>query len=180
MKSAPPLIATWLLERVSVDDSLTGDLFEEFVAGKGRLWYWKQTAVAVLVSLLREILAHKWLAIRAIATGWVVWITLQYVIQPRVESGMNQLAIAIVPYAGWIANGWIIGRFHRPYQTSMVLAYVLFALLMSRPPVYTFLYQTLGHPSYTTTPTGVILALASLIVGGLLSATREPRMSGRS
>jgi hypothetical protein len=180
MRSAPPALATWLLERSSVDEALTGDLVEEFVGGRGEVWYWKQTLAAMLVSLGRELVAHKWLALRAIATGWIVWMTLQYLVQPRFEQWTEPGVVPVAPfkYLSWVGIGWIIGRFHRPYQTSMVLAYVVFALLMSLPWIYTFLNQTIGHPSYTTTPSGVALALASLMIGGFLSAprTRKPRM----
>jgi hypothetical protein len=45
----PPRIALWLLNRIlSAGDPLTGDLVEEFGRRGSRLWFWRQTAGAVL------------------------------------------------------------------------------------------------------------------------------------
>jgi len=44
----PPRLAMSLLGRcLPEDDPLTGDLVEEFDAGRGRVWFWRQTLAAV-------------------------------------------------------------------------------------------------------------------------------------
>jgi hypothetical protein len=48
----PPRIATWLLERFGPgyrNDSLVGDLFEEYQRDRTRAWYWKQAIVAICI-----------------------------------------------------------------------------------------------------------------------------------
>src|SRR5882724_2197601 len=48
----PPRIATWLLERFGPgyrNDSLVGDLFEEYQRDRTRAWYWRQAIVAICI-----------------------------------------------------------------------------------------------------------------------------------
>jgi hypothetical protein len=50
----PPLVAAWLLNRFVAWDrkeSLLGDLFEEYQAGRTAGWYWRETVVALLISM---------------------------------------------------------------------------------------------------------------------------------
>jgi len=50
--ATPPQIATWLLERLGPDyrnESLVGDLFEEYQQGRTRAWYWRQASVAICI-----------------------------------------------------------------------------------------------------------------------------------
>jgi hypothetical protein len=48
----PPRIATWLLERFGPgyrNESLVGDILEEYQQGRTRGWYWRQTLVAICI-----------------------------------------------------------------------------------------------------------------------------------
>jgi hypothetical protein len=60
----PPRIATWLLERLGPgyrNESLVGDLFEEYQLGHTRAWYWHQAVVATWIGgtvRLRRALQH--------------------------------------------------------------------------------------------------------------------------
>jgi hypothetical protein len=137
----PPVVATWLLERFCADVALAGDLVEQYREGKSIRWYWKQAIAAVSVYSVSQILEHKWLAVRAIATGYVIWYLLNNmflhgVLRPVMDDGALRVAYIFIGYAFWIANGWIIARLHRPYSTAMVMAYVLWAIVASVPPVY--------------------------------------------
>jgi hypothetical protein len=54
----PPRLATWLLEHLGSsyqNESLLGDLFEEYQLGRTRAWYWRQTAVAILLGRVRRL-----------------------------------------------------------------------------------------------------------------------------
>jgi hypothetical protein len=51
-------MATWLLRHLGPDyrnESLAGDLFEEFQQDRTRAWYWRQTAAAVFIGGTRVI-----------------------------------------------------------------------------------------------------------------------------
>src|SRR5205823_1884979 len=82
-----------------------------------------------------QIIAHKWLAIRAIVTGYVIWYVfnatlLKGVVRPRldllgIDASVMRVIYFGVMYALWLGNGWIIAKLHRPYSTAMVLAYAL-------------------------------------------------------
>jgi hypothetical protein len=48
----PPRIATWLLERLGPgyrNESLAGDLFEEYQQDRTQAWYWRQVIVAICI-----------------------------------------------------------------------------------------------------------------------------------
>jgi|SRR5438477_9693334 len=72
---APPRIATWLLERLGPafrNESLVGDLFEEYQHDRTRAWYWRQVIVAIFIgqaSGLRKLL----FALLAISAGTLTW-----------------------------------------------------------------------------------------------------------
>jgi hypothetical protein len=52
--NGPPRLALSLLSRwLPDDDPLVGDLLEEFAAGRGRLWFWRQTVSAVEAAAAR-------------------------------------------------------------------------------------------------------------------------------
>ena len=49
----PPPLATWMLEHLASgdrDEALSGDLLEQFRAGRGGGWYWRQVFAACAVS----------------------------------------------------------------------------------------------------------------------------------
>ena len=187
----PPLVASWLLERLCSDPSLTGDLVEEYGARRSALWYWRQAIVAVSVYPFSQILEHKWLAVRAIATGYVIWYVfnatlLRGVVRPWIgmDSMWDKATYFLIGYALWMANGWVIAKLHRPYSTAMVLAYVLWSIAASVPPVYAAAVNTLdgsgGGPSLTFEVTTRLVVLLSLIAGGGLCTYGDQRKQART
>jgi hypothetical protein len=184
MKFSSPPVATWLLQCCGADEALIGDLIEQYARKRSPMWYWHETVVAMFVCCGRTIVTHKWLALRAIVTGWTVWFLCDVVVARSVErlaleggtlsSHMwmtyDNVAIPLVSYSGWVANGWIIGRLHRPYQAAMVLVYGGFSLVIGAPIVFRLVVAVVGQPRYEPTPGGSALAIISLLVGGVLSA----------
>ncbi len=176
------IAGTWLLERAGVDDALTGDLAEHASLGGSAGWYWRQVVASILRSWVDTILMHKWLAMRAIATGWTIWAVL-FLLRgmleaPTLQSAWTPAAITAIRYGNWIVIGWAIGMLHRPHQGAMVLAYTAFTIVMSLP-VVSRAVSIVGHPSYGA-PSGAMVAFAivGLTVGGLLSdstLTRQGR-----
>ena len=72
----PPRIATWMLKHFGPgpdNDTLLGDLAEQYQRNGNAMWYWRQALKAIPVSLFKEIRGHKWIAGRALLTGWAVW-----------------------------------------------------------------------------------------------------------
>jgi hypothetical protein len=52
----PPRSATWLLKNLGPgyrNESLSGDLYEEYQHDRTPAWYWRQTAVAIVTGRLR-------------------------------------------------------------------------------------------------------------------------------
>ena len=179
----PPLVATWILERFC-EPALAGDLMEQHRERRSTAWYWKQAIVAVSVYPIAQIAEHKWLAVRAIVTGYVIWFVfnatlLKGVLRPwmGMDSTFDRAAYFLIAYALWMANGWIIAKLHRPYSTAMVLAYMLWAIVASVPPVYSVVMTTLdGSTAGSALAWEVSARLATLVtlmVGGVLSTYRD-------
>ena len=174
----PPVVATWLLERFCADVALAGDLVEQYRDGRSVVWYWKQAIAAVSVYSVSQILEHKWLALRAIATGFVFWYLLNNmflhgVLKPVMETNGLRVAYIFIGYAFWITNGWLIARLHRPYSAAMVMAYVLWAIVASVPAVYDAVSGDSASRSLTWEVASRIATLLSLITGGMLSTYRD-------
>ena len=178
----PPALATWLLERFCSDPGLAGDLVEEYGTRRSVLWYWKQAIVAVSVYPFSQILEHKWLAARAIAVGWVIWFVfndtlLKGIVRPWMgfDTTVLKASYFAIVYTLWLANGWIIAKLHRPYSTAMVLAYVLWSIAASVPPLYAAALSTLqsGDASLAWEVASRVVVLLLIITGGMLSARRD-------
>src|SRR5436190_1619087 len=65
----PPVLATWLLERFAIQESVIGDLIEGYQKGKSSPWFWRQTLTAVAVKVAHEIRDDRLLAVRAVLLG---------------------------------------------------------------------------------------------------------------
>ena len=180
-----PAPGLWLLECAGIDDALAGDLAEGFVESGSVLWYWRQATAAIATSWTRTLVTHRWLAVRAVVTGWVVWAVFWALTTLLRHASMQAdwvaLAITAVRYGVWLVIGWAIGALHRPYAMPMVLAYVGFTLLMSIPAVSRAVVDVLGHPSYAP-PSALMLVFAviSLMAGGALSATSVRHAASRA
>jgi hypothetical protein len=179
----PPFLATWLLERFC-EPALAGDLIEQHRERQSTAWYWKQAIVAISVYPIAQIAEHKWLAARAIAIGYAIWFVfnatlLKGVLRPwmGMDSTLDRAAYFLIAYSLWMANGWIIAKLHRPYSTAMVLAYVLWAIVASVPPVFGVVMTTIDGSTAGSALAWEVSArvatLVTLMVGGVLSTYRD-------
>ena len=78
----PPIVATWLLERLYTGDeseSLIGDLVECYGRSRSKAWYWRQVLAAIVLSFCREVRGHILLAIRAVVTGWLAFFMFRFI-----------------------------------------------------------------------------------------------------
>ena len=179
-------LAHWLLLRFGVsqqNDSLVGDIEEEYRSGRSSVWLLRQVAVAIARSNIRVICSNKFLTLRAIATGWAVGLLYGYFYQtflfpftyPRIGFHifvLYSLRMVLWTIFPWIA-GWTVARLHRDQQAAMVLAYGAFVLLMNMNALR--LYFQLSFPVFGLAlrdATSLLFALA----GGLHN---EPSMKPR-
>ena len=93
----PPRVATWLLEYLQSspnNESLAGDLFEEYRQGRSRVWYWKEVLTAITMAVSREVVSHPLLALRAIALAWAVRFLYLYIAAATVFTSIHLLVQA--------------------------------------------------------------------------------------
>ncbi len=180
----PPAVASWLLERFCADPGLAGDLIEEYGRRRSVSWYWKQTAFAFGAYSTAQIREHKWLTLRAIATGYVIWyvfntVLLKGVVRPWMapDTTLVKGAYWVLMYALWLANGWTIAKLHRPYSTAMVFAYVVWSIVASVPPLYASFLSAFAAPSGGSALAWELvtrsMTVMTLLAGGALAAYRD-------
>jgi len=72
----PPSLTTWTLKHFGSgpnNDTVLGDLAEQYAQSGSASWYRRQALKAIWVSLFREIRSHKGSTVGALLTGWVLW-----------------------------------------------------------------------------------------------------------
>jgi uncharacterized membrane protein len=182
MKSKTPAVAEWLLKRFGIpqrNESLMGDLVEEYGAGRSALWFWRQTTVAIGTTVGRDIGNHKLLVLRAVATGWLLnvawgkfWRLILLLTQPPGMWSQHTLVIyQVLTVSLWPALvGWLVARTHRAQQAAMVLAY--FASMV----IWTAGFFAVNYAAIKSVPdVNIALAcvLACTLIGGFLQKPRE-------
>ncbi len=80
MKSSRPILAAWLLERLTQRqnrEALAGDLLEERSQGRSDMWFWRQVVAAITVNCLGE-LRRRWIVVvfPLVVCATVPWIQL--------------------------------------------------------------------------------------------------------
>jgi len=189
MKSKIPALAEWLLTRFGIpqrNESLMGDLAEESSSGRSALWLWRETAAAITTTVGRDIRNHKLLAMRAIATGWLLtwsWQQIVLLFQPQVGVRVQTLwtwsALLLFTWSFWPAIvGWAVARTHRAQQASMVLAYTASTAIWSLCYLgahYREMRSIHAHPDvFATNVTINCVVLICTLVGGFL---QKPHVS---
>jgi hypothetical protein len=194
----PPRLATWLLQRCGIRESIVGDLLERFRQRPSRVWFWRQALVTILFDLLGQIRDHKLVVVRAVAMGIAIVWFMSWIMNPlliafwkfvwnwTVENNL-ETARALIPgpwlqpsprAVVWFFSGWIVARTHRPYGVAAV-----FALGVAHVLAYWLLYawfqfaldaiirpplNTLASSAYWLT-----MQCSLLFIGGLMGANRE-------
>jgi hypothetical protein len=139
----PPALATVLLNRLGpCDESLVGDLHEEFAAGRSRSWFWRQAIAAIACGAATEIRRSPARAGVAITTGWAV-VAIVFLLGDRIADGLAGLfwqwhrqtayvdhvwwpfyiGAAVVTYAGFGLSAVIVAWMDRE-RPAMLIAYV--------------------------------------------------------
>jgi hypothetical protein len=213
----PPRLATWLLQKLAPEysaESFAGDLLEEFRAGKGNAWYWRQVLTAIAINSWRFLNTAVLTFFAAIAAGgavyWLSGFPMHYVrvfasrvyrevswwlgVDPFAYHVAGILTTTIIWTAIAIlftAQGYVIGRLHRRFRKTVLLAF--FCIFTLAPAWWNISHRLINAVRY---PSGgwlesavmplfmIALKLACLAVGGLWLAQLEtwqgqPRMPRR-
>jgi hypothetical protein len=201
--SHPPAAATWLLENLcsgQKNESLTGDLIEEFQRGRSRLWYWWQVLAAIFVSFYREVSSHNLLAVSAIATGWTIWLSYQSVCRPL----LNEVFLPWITKAPlifgrgtpegfawwtiWLSvraiSGWTIAKLYRAHAIGMVLVFSVSVLIWKLQDFPWTCHLVLEADSDARYFLALIAGLMSMflpsifiVLGGLLAARPDQSLA---
>ena len=76
----PPRTATWFLKQFGSrmeNETVLGDLVEQYGRGRSAAWYWRQVFVIVLIGVGREVRHDKWRFLAAMAACWFTWLVVQ-------------------------------------------------------------------------------------------------------
>jgi len=189
----PPKMATWLLKQFGCspnNDAVIGDLTEQYRQGKTSSWYWKQTLIAIVRSVFREIGGHKWLIFRAIAVGWMMLALfdfathVQVIGHPYVLSfhPVLQFIVSILNLILMVASGWTVARISKSHHSAAVLLFAgsfLFYRSITGLSKMLLVYEYSSDPAHrsafavhtlTVFPLeNCLLALLILKGGGLIS-----------
>jgi hypothetical protein len=203
--SRPPRFATWLLHHLVSSpqpESLAGDLIEQYRHGHSATWYWRQVLTAILAGVARDIRAHKLLALRAVAIGWLLYVLFSFpVIWLTGATGVlirewlaptgrdtfwgawlsSHLPGALFAYVACAVSGWIVARLHQTHVVAMVSLYgasvALFEYGMAG-----WMFAQHGLPSPPLPQATLILPLLlvigrpmSILLGGLWALPRAAR-----
>ena len=91
----PPAMATWLLKRLALgqrQESLIGDLIEQYRQGRSASWYWRQVLMAIPVSAAKELRDHKRFMVCVAVAGSMICV----------------LALLPVRWLTGLVGGWVL------------------------------------------------------------------------
>jgi hypothetical protein len=180
-------------------ESLIGDLTEQYQLKRSAVWYWRQTLTAILVGTARDVRAHKWLAIRAVVTGWMILIPLVFLAGALYDAAANwastwtqesvtlgriwwfyRAPLLIMWRVGSATTGWIIARMNRGHRAAMLFicaASQLPWVVLWNWPIWRLAHS--GLPFFRSFPVlfNVMVMFIgmpiSILLGGLLASDRE-------
>lgn len=193
----PPRVASWLLTRLSdCDEALAGDMIEEYRRGRSRLWYWRQTGIAVFRTTVADVRSHPLLALRAFVLMVVCVLCFQYCLLPLFDFlarsltwKLNPLLLdnerpthfslaylaalrVFAPCIGYTIGARIVTRFHRAHQFAFTLLNATLVLFVDALEVLIWaITHNLSHlkwiPFCVYYAALFLLFAVSTLVGGL-------------
>lgn len=153
----PPAVATWLLSRFGVNQSVVGDLIERYQVHQSRSWYWRQAFAAIVVGVAKDLRDHPVFAVRTFVISAAVFLGLRNLRNALWYPVGNAISIPIgnwlltneyesarswwfawhlydLPrFAMWwlvcVLYGWVVVRLHRSHRPSVAILCAASALM---------------------------------------------------
>ena len=193
----PPRIATWLLRQCAAserDESLVGDLLEEYQRRRSGWWYWRQTLLATALTAVHDFRVRRWWLVRAVVTGFatfagLAWVLKAFAFDPAVSAlpslssaapqwlpRPSEVVLTLLMCAATFSSGWIVASAHRAHRIGAMCAYfgsfllygaVLVAIMPGRMPDRSHEYN------FWAWMIVVMLYAASILIGWIYATRRE-------
>src|SRR5262249_52705869 len=93
--SRPPRLADWLLQRLATgprQQSILGDLHEQYERGRSVAWYWRQTTKTIVVGPMKQRLV--WVLVPTVLTAALTTMWSYYFMPTRYQS---EALVQVVP-----------------------------------------------------------------------------------
>jgi hypothetical protein len=148
----------------SDNDTLLGDLAEQYREKDNAAWYWRQSLSGIVVSFFKEIRGHKSIAARALLTGWGIWTLYVTFVLPRFTHFFlgDSLAVFIEPRDP-VGTAWSV--FWAPVLIQANLAAPFsFVFAVALPLIVWTLCGWLVARLHRAQQTGVVLLVAGSIL----------------
>jgi hypothetical protein len=127
MRTEPPPLATWMLEHLipkDRDEPLSGDLLEEYRAGRSDAWYWRQTLAACGIAWFRDLGARG--PLLGFALLWCLAAPAWRALADRIQDGPELARIWQMAGGVWIIPAlgvWM--ALHSAFLWSGIVVYFL-------------------------------------------------------
>ncbi|MGB7266143.1 MAG: hypothetical protein WBC92_11570 [Terracidiphilus sp.] len=165
IRQEPPPLATWMLEHLASgdrDEALSGDLLEQFRAGRGGGWYWQQVLAACAVSWSNSLSARGSALLfallwSALAPAWHAAIE-GIKSPPGIEHGWSMLGplMLLLALAAWTV-------LHAAFLWAGILVYQLAHMALKKPLRAAVMRRALWMAAIVLPPVAfVVFVLAAL------------------
>jgi hypothetical protein len=179
-----PAVIVGILSRAGPNnESLAGELIEEFRRGRSALWLSAQIVAAILTIGLREIRAHRLVALSGVVTGLaLLWCFISIAALLLVRAGFphaahwhwwHVLLVCIVGFAHTGVSGWVVGRVHRSHRPAAVFSFAASVLIVSAlelPLLYRFAPSVFFGTVVPLLPELIMIVIGApvpILIGGL-------------
>ena len=195
----PPAAASWCLVHLSdPDEGLLGDLTEEYQRRQSPLWYWRQVAIAIVVTFTRSVWSHKLETVQAVFTAMsALTLAVRVIVEPGMwlagtlfnrgwsspPESWNSVFTWIdagLWFAGAIGTGALVARLHASRRATMTLAILLFIAAWNMPEWYRLAENAIATgprfvPYLVNSIVHFMIVSAGLSLGSLYAPSRPSR-----
>jgi hypothetical protein len=199
--SQPPRLGRLVLERLGPrNESIVGDLSEEWHAGRSTLWYWRQVLAGIVFHLVADVRGHWFIALRSILVGLVILWSLGWLVNLVTEQltrwiVMYPLGVTLVFQVqlgfwihignlawGSVMGGRVIARLHDRHRAAAILGLVLAlgVLAVSNERFVFLIRNSLTHERFVPYLVQYLLQCAVVVTGVLVGGLMQPLTASRA